>query len=58
MLIAVMEVETLPVMTKRPEKLRKVRGVESAIGLLSPFDCAAEPNHICLILALSLVPSG
>jgi hypothetical protein len=53
--ITVMEAETLPVMTKSPEKLRKVRGLESAIGLLSLFNCAAEPepNHSCSILALS-----
>ena len=50
MLISNIRVERDTVMTKRPEKLWKVRGVEPMSGtMLGPIGGEAEPNHFLTI---------
>ncbi|BAS96558.1 Os06g0190525 [Oryza sativa Japonica Group] len=48
-LIISMRVEIHPVMIKRPEKLRKVRGAESVLGIALLGETASAPNHFVSI---------
>jgi hypothetical protein len=58
MLISSMRVEMDPVMTKRPEKLSKVRGAESVSGIV-PASIGDEvvPNHFTSIRDPSSPPA-